>query len=112
MGVIMPLHRTITWREAVSVGDAWFKVEHIYNEDGERGAVVAFRDPSSPSAHGERFLRGRCIALGQRTEIFSGVFITLGANSSRHRIRVTIEAPAQLRITPGFPYERELRLVV
>ena len=105
------LHTT-RCHQTVSVGDAWLRVEHIYQDEDGRGAVVAYRDPSKPSPHGAHFLRGGCIRLGERRELFPGVHITIDSESMHSWVRLAIEAPKTVPITDGFPRERKATAAV
>lgn len=104
------LHRTTQCHRPLSVGDAWLSVEHIYEDEGGKGAVVAYRDPSRPSPHGAHFLRGACIPLGERRELFAGVHVTIQKRSTHHLVKLRVEAPANVPVTHGFPRERGPRL--
>lgn len=99
------LHTTRCHR-TVSVGDAWLCVEHIYEDEDGRGALVAFRDPARPSPHGDHFLRGGCIPLGERRELFAGVHVSIDRESTHSWVRLAIEADKSVPITDGFPHER------
>lgn len=101
------IHTTRCHR-AVSIGDAWLRIEHIYPDEAGKGAVIAFRDPDRPSPHGEHFFRGGCIPLGERREMFPGVHVTIDPDSTHSWVRLTIEAPKTVPITDGFPRERQL----
>jgi hypothetical protein len=86
-------------------------VEHIYADEDGKGAVVAYRDPASPSPHGEHLLKGTCIPLGTRREMFPGVYVTIGERSTHRKVSLKIEAPETMPITMGFPHQRTPRLV-
>jgi hypothetical protein len=101
------LHTT-RCHKPVSIGDAWLRVEHIYQDEDGRGAVIAFRDPARPSSVGDWFCRGGCIPLGERRELFDGVHVTIHPDSMHSWVRLTIEAPKSVPITDGFPRERKL----
>lgn len=105
------LHRTTRCGRPHSVDDAWLSVEHILKDEDGYAAVVAYRDPSRPSPHGDWFHRGALIPLGVRREIFPGIHVTIKEGSTRHRIGLRIEAPANVRVTKGFPHQRGPRLV-
>lgn len=102
------LHTT-RCHKPVSVGDAWLSIEHIYEDEDGRGAVVAYRDPSKPSPHGPLALRGGCFRLGERRELFPGVHVTIDLESTHSWVRLTIEADKSVPITDGFPRQRKLQ---
>lgn len=105
------LYKTLRCKQAVSVGETWFVIEDVIVEDGQRQAMIVTPRPNRPKRSGW-LSPPRFAATGEKVAVLEGVFVTFIDISKKSRLKLLIETASNARITMGFPYERNPRLVV
>jgi hypothetical protein len=105
------LYKTLRCKQAVSVGNTWFKIETVIIDDGQREAMIITPRLDRPEGSGwcnsPKFARS-----GEKVEVLKNVFVTFLDISKKSRLRLLIEAPSAAQVTMGFPHERKPRLVI
>jgi hypothetical protein len=99
--ILTKMHKTVNTGCPVFVGGRFFSLQRFPDgENGERRVEVL-----TQHAQHKRFLTGtgRPLLELQRYEVFPGIFITVQDASEQSRVKVTIEAPRNVRIRDEHP---------
>jgi protein-tyrosine phosphatase len=99
--ILTKMHKTVNAGQPVFVGGRFFSLQRFPDgENGERRVEVL-----TQYAQHKPFLTGtgRPLLELQRYEVFPGIFITVQDASEQSRVKVTIEAPRDVRIRDEHP---------